>query len=322
MAKETAAAGRRKMTESLLSHSNVLLFGRVVEELKIKLSPPPVADVTLVTSTQNDITARDVDGVALAEGDKVLVLRGKNRGLYNVPAGPGMNEEPAAWEEVLVVIGTIYHDSRAPAESTGSGLEDSYWRASGSTGKPSFSRVFGPGIKTERPVKNRKGKNQQLEDQLINEGATFARIYAFSFEGAYYELPQPALFLVHGDGDDVTVDNLPPEQASRAPTNPSITGLPAADFQFSNDMKYWSYDKADYTIRMDIESGMFEQVLLDAIFGDDIFGGGMAGATVRGATVRGATVRGATVRGATVRGATVRGATVRGATVRGGGGGD
>jgi hypothetical protein len=217
MAKETAAAGRRKMTESLLSHSDVLLFGRIVEDLKF------------------------------------------------VAAG----------------------------------------------------------------ASKRRGNNRQLENQLAKEGTgagakdvQFARIYAFSFEGAYYELPQPALFLVHGDGDEITPGNLPPDHASRAPTEPSMTGLPAADFQFSDDMKYWSYDKADYTIRMDIESGMFEQVLLDAIFGDDIFGGGMAGATVRGATVRGATVRGATVRGATVRGATVRGATVRGATVRGGGGGD
>jgi hypothetical protein len=174
-------------------------------------------------------------------------------------------------------------------------------------------------IKYDKSASGKKGVNKQLEDQLIKDkDSKFARIYAFSFEGAYYELPQPALFLVHGDGVLVTPGNNPPDHASRAPTEPSVTGLPAADFQFSDEMRYWTYDKADYTIRMDIQSGMFEQVLLDL----GLDGDPMAGATVRGATVRGATVRGATVRGATVRGATVRGATVRGATVRGGTGGD
>ena len=33
----------------------------------------------------------------------------------------------------------------------------------------------------------------------------FARIYAFSFEGAIYQLPRPPLFLVHGWGKAVNV---------------------------------------------------------------------------------------------------------------------
>ncbi len=172
-----------------------------------------------------------------------------------------------------------------------------------------------------KELPQRKGKNRQLAEQF-NKDSKFARIYAFSYEGAYFELPWPALFLVHGDGESVTDGNLPGGHAARAPTRPSQTGLPAADFQFSDDVNYWSYDKADYTIRMDVETGMFEQVLLDFMFDGDGFGGGVAGASVRGASVRGASVRGASVRGASVRGASVRGASVRGASVRGGGGGD
>ena len=172
--------------------------------------------------------------------------------------------------------------------------------------------------KKGKKLPQRKGNNNQLGDQLTSD-SNFARIYAFSYEGAYYELPWPALFLVHGDGDPVTpatagVTN-PGKNASRAPTDPSRTGLTAADFQFSDDVKFWTYDKADYTVRLDVETGMFEQVLLDVIF--DGGPGGIAGANVRGANVRGANVR-----GANVRGANVRGANVRGANVRGGGGGD
>ncbi len=167
----------------------------------------------------------------------------------------------------------------------------------------------------------RKGRNRQLAEQF-NDDSHFARIYAFSYEGAFYELPWPTLFLVHGDGTSVTDGNQPPNHRARAPTKPSMTGVSAADFQFSDDVMYWSYDKADYTVRMDVETGMFEQVLLDMMFGDDWLGNGLAGASVRGASVRGASVRGASVRGASVRGASVRGASVRGASVRGGGLGD
>lgn len=172
-----------------------------------------------------------------------------------------------------------------------------------------------------KKLTQRKGKNRQLAKQF-NADSHFARIYAFSYEGAYYELPWPALFLVHGEGESVTDGNLPSGHAARAPTKPAQTGLSAADFQFSDDIQYWSYDKADYTIRMDVETGMFEQVLLDMMFGDDWLGNSVAGASVRGASVRGASVRGASVRGASVRGASVRGASVRGASVRGGGSGD
>ena len=172
-----------------------------------------------------------------------------------------------------------------------------------------------------KKLPGRNGVNNQLGEQFYNEDSKFARIYAFSFEGAFCELPCPALFLVHGEGEEVSPDNKPGNLAARAPNSPLITGLSAADFQFADDVRFWSYDKDDYSIRMDVETGMFEQLLLDAAFGGDGFGG-MAGANMRGANVRGANVRGANVRGANVRGANVRGANVRGANVRGGGGGD
>ncbi|MFC6486444.1 hypothetical protein [Nitratireductor sp. GCM10026969] len=146
--------------------------------------------------------------------------------------------------------------------------------------------------------KSRMGLPGQVEQQLRSDKPCFARIYGFSFEGFYYDLPRPVLFLVHGPGlpaSEVKAEINEPHRA-RATPEPSLGGVGAGNFQFADDIMVWSYDKADYTIRMDVESGMFEQVLLDAVLG------GPGSFDARGATARGATVRGATVRGATVRG--------------------
>ncbi len=155
-------------------------------------------------------------------------------------------------------------------------------------------------------VKPRTGPNTFLENQLKGEGCCFARIYGFSFEGCYYDLPWPTLFLVHGKGEDA--ETAPgAARVSRAPDDPSRTGLGAADFSFADDLKVWSYDRADLSIRLDVDSGTFEQILLDLVLG-----GGGGGPVVSGARVSGARVAGARVSGARVSGARVAGARVRG----------
>ncbi len=155
-------------------------------------------------------------------------------------------------------------------------------------------------------VKDRKGSNTFLENQLKGEGCCFARIYGFSFEGCYYDLPWPTLFLVHGKGEDA--ETAPGAgRVSRAPDDPSRTGLGAADFSFADNVRVWSYDRADLSIRLDVDSGTFEQILLDLVLG-----GGGAGPVVSGARVSGARVAGARVSGARVSGARVAGARVRG----------
>ncbi len=117
---------------------------------------------------------------------------------------------------------------------------------------------------------------QQLDDDFV---PILARIYGFSFEGTYYDLPRPVLFLVHGEGFDFTDVRQGTKifrDLARAPAEPSTSGIGAADFDFSDNIRVWSYDKADYTIRMDVETGMFEQVLLDIFFSGG--GPGMSGA--------------------------------------------
>jgi hypothetical protein len=164
----------------------------------------------------------------------------------------------------------------------------------------------------------RKGKNSLLRDQFTPEEGTgaskekiacFARIYGFSYEGTYFDLPRPMLFLVHGAGEKVVLPSkggggATDANLARAPQEPSLSGVGAAEFQLADDIRVWSYDKADYTIRMDVETGMFEQVLLDMVFDG---GGGVSGARVSGARVAGARVAGARVSGARVSGARVGG---------------
>lgn len=116
----------------------------------------------------------------------------------------------------------------------------------------------------------RLGNNKQLAHQLTQDGVCYAKIYGFSYEGRYYDLARPTLFLVHGDGHSVTNDHVDGNpNDSRAPRKSALSGLSAADFDFADDIQVWSYDKGDYTIRMDAETGRFEQLLLEAEMDED-----------------------------------------------------
>lgn len=160
--------------------------------------------------------------------------------------------------------------------------------------------------KAKANAEKSSGNNHFLADQLDNgSGTRFARIYGYSYAGQYWELEVPTIFLVHGAGSKVT--NNTADQ----------TSLAAQDFDFSNDLKCWAYDQADFSIRLDMSSGPFSQILLDPE--GDGSGGGVtvSGAKVSGAKVSGAKVSGAKVSGAKVSGAKVSGAKVSGAKVSG-----
>jgi hypothetical protein len=100
-----------------------------------------------------------------------------------------------------------------------------------------------------------------------------ARIYGFSFEGAYYGLPKPSIFLVHGAGT--------PTGNWGYPSTMEGSGVAAREWDFSGptgfnpggptppplprnmmDLSYWEYEKGDFSIRFDTEAGPFEQILL------------------------------------------------------------
>ncbi|MGI9357523.1 MAG: pentapeptide repeat-containing protein [Rhizobiaceae bacterium] len=120
----------------------------------------------------------------------------------------------------------------------------------------------------------------------------FARIYGYSFGGGYYEMANPVLFLVHGNGSPASKADVP---------GPGV----ADDHPFYKSLKVWSYEQSEQTMRLDLASGTFEQVLLaDSSDGSP----GVSGARVSGARVSGARVSGARVSGARISGARLSGA--------------
>ena len=83
-----------------------------------------------------------------------------------------------------------------------------------------------------------------------------ARIYALSFEGRFYILRQPSVFLVHGPGEPV-----PPE--APPPSKTEFSGVAARDWDFEGDVRVWKYDRLDYTLRCDIDTGPLEDLLVN-----------------------------------------------------------
>jgi hypothetical protein len=166
------------------------------------------------------------------------------------------------------------------------------------------------------------GDNKFLQKQLEVSGKgspNLARIYAFSFEGAYYQLPRPSIFLVHGDGlptgnwnNNSTVD-----ESGVAGREWDFSGYtPHSKSPGPDDLYYWEYEKGDFSIRLDLEAGPFEQILLAAALRA---GADMADrATRSGASLSGASLAGASLSGASLSGASLSGASLSGASLRNG----
>lgn len=118
----------------------------------------------------------------------------------------------------------------------------------------------------DTPVQRGGTHNNLLLSQLSADGATLARIYAFSYQGAFYDLPRPTIFVVHGRGIDPEGSSLAPlpDQAtlSRMPAASGRTGLGSMGGSFTGEIRVWAYDRADFTARLDIETGSFDTVLL------------------------------------------------------------
>jgi hypothetical protein len=310
------------MTETLLSPGNVLLFGRRVEDLKIdtptKALPAAARriDVQAATTTNLPNLADHllIDGVQLnASGQHVLVKDQEDankNGVWTTAAAGAANN----WtRHADADTDDDFKGGMLVKVTAGTKNANTWWELRKfrvlNNSRIKFGRlgrVDGDGYKDPRHgpfAEDRTGEIGDVERQLKLGESCFARIYGFSYEGTYYELPRPALFLVHGEGTDIAEEfggrMRTAATRARALGDPSLTGLAAADFQFAEDLRVWSYDKADYTIRMDVETGMFEDVLLDIVGGG---GPGASGARVSGARVSGARVSGARVSGARLSG--------------------
>jgi hypothetical protein len=116
----------------------------------------------------------------------------------------------------------------------------------------------------------------RIERKLRRENQIFARIYSFSFEGHYYRLPRPLLFLPAGKGvingatrrgyrppDEIAGD--PDIFTRHAAFNTKFTGTVGEDWQFSDDVRVWAVDRKDLAVCLDIEIGNYQEVLLEPL---------------------------------------------------------
>ncbi|MDA9981620.1 hypothetical protein N9H39_02565 [Gammaproteobacteria bacterium] len=164
--------------------------------------------------------------------------------------------------------------------------------------------------KTNPNVPPRLGKNLFLQEQLKMSNPRdpeseprFARIYGFAYEGHYYDMARPTVFLVHGEGvlaEDLPGDTMPARRYSRAPDTLDKTGVGAQMGGFSAEIMVWAYDRADFSLRLDIDSGSFEELLLEIELDGNM--SHYSGARVSGGKVGGGKVGGGKVGGGKVGG--------------------
>lgn len=203
------------MPETLLSPSNVLLYGRVIRDFKL----------------DRDELRRYTDQQLIRE--------------------PKQREDPPLSEEELESREEVAVDDVHPPEE-------------GDLPECELHPL--------PPPPPRLGSNNFLQAQLLAPGARLARIYGFSYEGHYYDLAKPAIFLVHGPGSDPEAfrpaaagkHRLPEARVDRAPSDADRSGVARTGTSFAEDMRVWSYDKGDFSIRLDPETGPLEQILLQA----------------------------------------------------------
>lgn len=114
------------------------------------------------------------------------------------------------------------------------------------------------------------GANRFLREQL--EPGTephFARIYGFCYMGRYTPLSRAAIFLVHGPGEKAVDPTAAKGGGAAGPHTIEESGQAFKCGEFASDVRLWEYDRGDFSLRLDIDSGPLERILLDSEEGGD-----------------------------------------------------
>jgi hypothetical protein len=126
---------------------------------------------------------------------------------------------------------------------------------------PEFEALNVPAAGAELPMP--PGRVEQALRQAAEADGIFARIYGFSYEGHYYKMPRPLLFLVRGEEDRSRMPEEPGGDYRQF--NTRFVGVEARDWQFGNDIRVWAVDKHDIAVRVDVEIGTYNKVLLESV---------------------------------------------------------
>ncbi len=148
----------------------------------------------------------------------------------------------------------------------------------------------------------------QLELKPKKTEPKLARIYGFSYEGHYYDLSRPAIFVVNGDGKKAQ-----PAANPNSPVPPGSvdeSGVAAKGWDFMDDIRLWEYDRGDFSLRLDVESGTLEDILLEIELEEGLdesfYSGSRASVSGSRARVSGSRVSGSRVSGSRVSGSRAR----------------
>jgi hypothetical protein len=158
-----------------------------------------------------------------------------------------------------------------------------------------FGRPFA-GLQLQ-PLKPDGGDRPQnlLANQLDPDRKPhLAQIYGFTYLGTYYPMTAPAVFLVHGAGTPIisgvgypavsTADGgaMPPDPEKPgytfAQANINELGAPVSVQGFAAGLVMWPYHDVDFSVRIDIATGMLQDILLAVELPPDPGDGSTAGA--------------------------------------------
>lgn len=112
----------------------------------------------------------------------------------------------------------------------------------------------------------------------------FTRVFGFGFEGAYYALDAPIIMLLENAGKELTDKDTPKDVKN----------------SFTTDIRVWTVDKSDKSVRLDELTGTIEDILLEVELGGGgsrVSGGRVSGGRVSGGRVSGGRVSGGRVSG-------------------------
>ena len=261
------------MAETMLTPSSIKLFGRVMKSLTFSNDTAPFGANNFLQKQLAYNRAIDITGTTVLHKSTITALAVPLGGVADLSVGMTLSEIGGY---VHIQQGTVITSVNVAGASIG---------------------IFPAAILAGAPV----AMNAAISPN-------FARVYAFSFEGAYYPLPRPSIFLVHGSGRPVGDWSRPStmDQAGVAGREWDFSGSSGPSFNIPNDLAFWEYEKGDFSLRLDLEAGPFEQILLQMALRSGADRADRSGAGVSGAGVSGAGVSGAGVSGAGVSGAGLR----------------
>jgi hypothetical protein len=120
-----------------------------------------------------------------------------------------------------------------------------------------IDRAFALDFESGRPASKLSGARVASDDK--DDDGQLARIYAMIYQGNYYRLATPTIFLVKEPGVDVVYDRVNAQNNTQI----SAIGTDVLDELAAANMVLWRMERKDFTLRLELERGYVDELLLD-----------------------------------------------------------